>query len=125
MTLVDTIAKSAKYGSHSTQAKELNRAVIYYIARDAVPISTVDKPGFRLTVSKLNPRYELPSRQHFSDYEIPQLYSQVRDNLVVPTLQQAKLFASTTDMWTRGTCDPYITFKFTLLTAIGNYDYFL
>ena len=110
MTLVDTIAKSVKYGSHSTQAKELNRAVTYYIAKDAVPISTADKPGFRLMVSKLNPRYELPSRKHFSDYEIPQLYSHVRDNVVVPTLQQAKVFAGTTDMWTSGTCDPYITF---------------
>ena len=48
MTLVDTIAKSAMYGSHSTQAKELNRPVTYYIARDAVPISTVDKPGFQI-----------------------------------------------------------------------------
>ena len=61
-------------------------------------------------VSKLNPRYELPSRKHFSDYEIPQLYSHVRDNIVVPTLQQANCFAGTTDMWTSGTCDPYITF---------------
>ena len=34
----------------------------------------------------------------------------VRDNVVVPTLQQAKFFAGTTDMWTSGTCGPYITF---------------
>ena len=45
-----------------------------------------------------------------STFEIPQLYSHVRDNVVVPTLQQAKFFAGTTDMWTSGTCDPYITF---------------
>ena len=66
MTLVDTIAKSAKYGSHSTQAKELNRAVTYYIAKDAVPISTVDKPGFRLMVSKLN-SFRFPCHESLRD----------------------------------------------------------
>ena len=60
-----------------------------------------------MTVSKLNPRYELPSRKHFLDYEIPQLYLHIRDNVVVPTLQQAKLFA---DIWSSGTCHSYITF---------------
>ena len=56
------------------QAKELNRAVTYYLAKDAVPLSTADKPGFRHMVLKLNPRYQLPSRKHLSEQEITQLF---------------------------------------------------
>ena len=87
------------YGPSSPQAKDLNRAVAYHIAKDAVPLSTVDRPGFRFMVSKLNPRYQLPSRRHFSDSEIPSVYSHVRDNVVAPMLKQAKFYAATTDMW--------------------------
>ena len=108
-TLGGIVAKSAMYGPSSPQAKDLNRAIAYHIAKDAVPLSTVDRPGFRFMVSKLNPRYQLPSRRHFSDSEIPSLYSHVRDNVVAPMLKQAKFYAATTDMWTSGSNDSYIT----------------
>ena len=82
------ITKATKYSSSSAQAKELNRAVTYYLAKDAVPLSTVDKPGFR-HISKMNPRYQLHSRKHFSDQEIPQLYSHVRDSVVMQGRRKA------------------------------------
>ena len=109
-TLGSIITSSTLYSSNSPQAKDLNRAVAYHIAKDAMPLSAVDKPGFRFMISKLNPRYHLPSRKHFSDYEIPRMYSDVRDNRVVPMLRQASFFAATTDMWTSGCNDAYITF---------------
>ena len=108
-TLGSVVMKSAMYSPSSPQTKDLNRAVAYHIAKDAMPLSTVDKPGFRFMISKLNPRYQLPSRKHFSDYEIPRMYSDVRDNVVVPRLSQANSFAATTDMWTSGSNDAYIT----------------
>ena len=52
-SLSDVISKSTKYSPSSAQSKELNRAVTYYLAKDAVPLSTVDKPGFRHMVSIL------------------------------------------------------------------------
>ena len=61
----------------------MNLAVAYYLAKDAVPLCTVDKPGFRHFVLKLNPRYDLPSRKHFSSMEIP------GDTVVIPVLRQA------------------------------------
>ena len=109
-TLGSIITSSTLYSSNSPQAKDLNRAVAYHIAKDAMPLSTVDKPGFRFMISKLNPRYHLPSRKHFSDYERPRMYTDVRDNRVVPMLRQASFFAATTDMWTSGCNDAYITF---------------
>lgn len=108
-TLAETISRSAKYLSDSAQAKELNRAVTYYIAKDSIPISTVEKPGFKHLISKLNPRYQIPSRRHFADFEIPRLYSHVKDNIVAASLKNANFFAATTDFWTSGTCHPYLT----------------
>ena len=105
-TLEETITRSAKYLSDSAQAKELNRDVTYYIAKDSVPISSVEKPGFKHMVSKLNPRYQVPSRRHFSDFKIPRLYSHVKENI---SLKDATFFAATTDFWTSGTCHPYLT----------------
>ena len=43
--------KSALYSSGSSQAKDLNCAVTYHIAKDAVLLSAVDKPRFRFMVS--------------------------------------------------------------------------
>ena len=60
-------------------------------------------------VSKLNPRYELPPRKHFSEQEIPRLYSHVRNYVVVPALKQAWFYTCTTDMWISISSDPYMT----------------
>ena len=108
--LGSVVMKSALYSSGSSQAKDLNRAVTYHITKDAMALSTINKPGFHLMVLKLNPRYQLPSRKHFSDNEIPRLYAEIRDNFVIPLVKQAAFYSATTDMWTSGSNDAYITF---------------
>ena len=50
-------------------------------------------------MSKLDPRYVLPSRKHFVEHEIPQLYSEVNETVVLPRFQVAKHFFATTDLW--------------------------
>ena len=109
-TLGCIITSSTLYGSNSPRAKDLNRDVAYHIAKDAMPLSTVDKSDFRFMILKFNPHYHLLSRNHFSDYEISRMYSDVRDNRVVPMLWEAFFFTATTDMWTSGCNDAYITF---------------
>ena len=84
--LEETITRSAKYLSDSVQAKELNCAITYYIAKDSVPISSVEKPGFKHMVSKLNSRYQIPSRRHFSDFKIPRLYFHINEYIVGASL---------------------------------------
>ena len=66
-TLPESIVRSVKYLPDSPQAKELNCAVTYYIAK---PISVVERSGFKHMLLKLNPRYQVPARRHFTDYEI-------------------------------------------------------
>ena len=70
-TLSKFIARSAKYSPDSAQAKELNCAIAYYIAKDSMPIGIIERPGFKNMLLKFNPRYQIPSRKHFTDYEIP------------------------------------------------------
>ena len=86
----------------------MTRAITYYLAKDAVPLYTVERAGFKHMISKLNPRYELPSRKVFTSKEIPTLYTNVRSS-VMAELKQIKYYAMTTDLWTSGACEPYIT----------------
>ena len=46
-TLHDVINKTKKYDQKSSQAKQLNKAVAYYITEDMQSLYTVEKPGFQ------------------------------------------------------------------------------
>ena len=61
------------------QAKKLNHAVVYFIMKDMQPYYTVEKEGFILNT--FNPKYFLPSRNHFAEKQIPHLFSEVRDTI--------------------------------------------
>jgi len=99
-SLRETLERSMQYSSHSSEAITLNRAVAYFLTKDMQPVYTVEKSGFKLLVSKLNPRYNLPSRKHFTEVEIPKLYVEVRDTVVKPKLAEVEFFSATTDLWT-------------------------
>ena len=55
-TLEESTGRSAKYLMDNAQT-ELNHAVTYHIAKKSLPISIVEKPGFKYILLKLNPRY--------------------------------------------------------------------
>uniref|UniRef100_A0A1X7V4E6 Uncharacterized protein n=1 Tax=Amphimedon queenslandica TaxID=400682 RepID=A0A1X7V4E6_AMPQE len=97
-TLEETPMRLGNYSAQSSEAKYLNTAVTYYIAKDALPVFTVTKSGFKHFLSKLNPRYEVPSRKHFTEHEIPSLYSNIRDNKVQPAVTKASVFTGTTGL---------------------------
>ena len=109
-TSIETIECMSMYASNSSQAQELNRVVTFFLAKDMQPLSTVNKPGFKDTVSRHNPQYLIPSRNHFANYEIPRLYNQIRDNAVKAHLVEAQHASGTTDLWTSSSNDPYIMF---------------
>uniref|UniRef100_A0A1X7T8K7 BED-type domain-containing protein n=1 Tax=Amphimedon queenslandica TaxID=400682 RepID=A0A1X7T8K7_AMPQE len=60
------------------------------------------------TISKLDPRYDIPSKKLFSSQEILALYLRVRND-IIEQLKQVKYYAITTDLWTSGSCELYIT----------------
>ena len=108
-TLQQVINKGKKYKAKSSRLCELNKAVAYYLAKDMQPLYAVERPGFKKLVAKLDPKYALPSRNHFSETEIPGLYNEMQDNVVTSQLKEAKYFSSTTDLWTSYVNQPYFS----------------
>ena len=60
-----------KYGKSSVRHESITKAIGIYIAKDMRPYSTVDNEGFRRMVNVLDPRYDLPKRNHFADKSHP------------------------------------------------------
>ena len=85
-TIGEAIQRGKCYEAGSKRAKELDHAVTYFITKDMQPFYTVEKPDFQKMVNVFDPNYTLPSRNYFSEKEIPRLYSQVRDNVVKPAV---------------------------------------
>ena len=109
-TIVQAVEAAKKFSPRSPQAVGFNRAVAYYLVKDLQPFVTVEKPGFRQLVEKLNPKYDLPSRKHFAEHEIPLLYNDVKEKRVLPSLKQANFFSVTTDMWSSRVNHPFMSF---------------
>ena len=78
------------------------------MVKEMIPISTVEKPGIFSMVKKLDPRYDVPSRQYFSKTAQPLLYAETHDR-VTKELQEAEYYSVTTDMWSfTGKLKPYL-----------------
>ena len=73
------------------------------------PVSTVEEGGFRNLMYKLNPKYHCPSRKYFSEKELPQLYTHVRDTKIKPQMEEVLRFSITSDLWTSASHDPYLS----------------
>ena len=103
-----SLARATKYSRDSPHHKDITRSIAYHIGKDGVPLSTVERPGFVRMIQKLNPRYDLPSRKHFSKQAIPTLYCEIRD-VVISDLKDICEYALTTDLWTSCATEPYLT----------------
>ena len=98
-----------KYNSDSPRAKELTKALGYFIVKDLMPTSVVQGDGFHKLIERLDPRYQLPSRKTFSDRVIPTMYNSLKDSKVLPGLKEAKYISLTSDCWTSRINQSYIS----------------
>ena len=78
------------------------------MTKDFRPYSVVDNAGFRYMVNTLEPRYKIPSKQHFSKSDVPKLYEEVKSE-IVNELKCASAVALTTDRWTSRATQSYET----------------
>ena len=97
-SIAESLEKSLPYSHQSKRWKDLNKAVAYFICKDRLPIYTMEKEGFRALLRTLDSRYEVPSRVHFSNSIIPELYASTKGR-VAQLLSKVKCFAGTTDLW--------------------------
>ena len=108
-TLAETIGNSQSYEWKGTKWKELTDVITFFVARDTLPIYTIEKSGFKWLLNSLDPRYELPSRFYFSRTAIPTLYASIRDK-VKQELSKVPHFSATIDLWSSIGMRTYISY---------------
>ena len=107
--IAESIKSSQKYSRSSKQWEKLTNSVTYAIAKDMLPLSTVEKPGFQNMLSTFDNRYQLPNRKYMSNTAIPSLYLSVKDK-VADELKEMVFFSGTTDLWSSRGMVPYLGF---------------
>lgn len=108
-TICDAFQKGRKYERHGRKWTQLTDSVAYCLAKDMLPIYSVEKEGFRRMLSTFDPQYELPGRKYFMETAIPALYASTREK-VSADLQNIEFFSSTTDLWSSSTAEPYMSY---------------
>ena len=86
------------YDRASKRAKQLVNATTQFISLGLQPITAVDEPSFRNSLSTADPRFELPHRTHFSTKVIPVLYYSVPGQIEAQ-LASVDYCTITTDLW--------------------------
>ena len=109
LTLTNLWKSTVRIEPNTKNHNEITKAIAVFLAKDGLPIYTVEKPGFQHLVNKLLAgRYIIPSRKHFSDKILPQLYEEVRGK-VVDELSHVKCYSATTDLWSSIGMTPYLS----------------
>ena len=75
-------AQKTKYSKDSVRAREITKQIGTFLVKDLRPYSLVDSPHFRALLAKLDDRYNPPSRMHFSEVVIPDMYLNVREKVL-------------------------------------------
>ncbi len=71
-------ANCVPYDKKSKRWNELTEAVVLCLAKDMLPLQTVEKEGFKRMIHKLDPRYNMSSRKYFSKTALPAMYEECR-----------------------------------------------
>ena len=80
-SVADLFEKARQFSSDSAKAKGITQKMMEFIALDDQPFSVVDDVGFRRLIKHIEPRYAMPSRRHFSDVCLPELYNVVANHV--------------------------------------------
>lgn len=107
-SVLETFTNCIPYDKKGARWKAITDAVAMYIAKDMVPIYTVEKPGFIHLLKVLDPRYVLPSRKYFSDVALPQLYNSTHQRIAAE-LDGVSFYSATTDLWSSRVMQPYLS----------------
>ena len=103
------LSKGEKYPQSLKRWEQLTDSVTHYLAKDMMPIYSVDKQGFRRMLERFDPKYALPTHKYFSKVAIPSLYARTHET-VTSNLQGVEYFAAAADMWSTSTLEPYMCY---------------
>ena len=108
-TMLAALARSQPYDRKGKRWAKLTNAVTYCLAKDSLPIQTVERLGFTALLKEFDSRYQIPSRKYFSQTALPSLYSTTKEK-VTGELKQVKFFSATTDLWSSIGLKPYMSY---------------
>lgn len=114
-SIAQAFSKSTPYDKKSKRWTDITKAIMIHLCKDMVPFQTVERSGFQDMIKTLDPRYVVPSRKYFNETEMPKLYGQLREK-VENDLRELKYFATTTDLWSSRTMEPYISLTIHFIT---------
>ena len=114
-SIEECFEKGRMISKDSREHKELTKSVAECLAKDMLPLYTVEKAGFKAMLKKFNSRYDLPSRSYFSRVAIPALYCEVKDK-IQKQLSAIQYFSATTDFWSSPTMEPYLSYTVHYIT---------
>ena len=102
-----TLSAFSPYEKSGQKWKKLTDAVTVCIAKDLLPIYSVDKAGFKQLLHTFDPRYTLPGRNYFTKTALPSLYNNLRETIAAE-LKDTDNYSITMDLWSSRTCEPYL-----------------
>lgn len=73
---------TSKLPPTSKRAAKIIQSVLYFICKGMCPLSVIEKEGFRYMLKTLEPRYTIPSQQHFTDIAVPNLYKEIKMSIL-------------------------------------------
>lgn len=78
LTIEASVNCVRKFRTGSKEHRQMTTAVTCFLAKEMLPIYTIDKAGFQDMVHSLNLWYNLPHKDYFSCTAIPSLYEDSR-----------------------------------------------
>ncbi|XDV26376.1 hypothetical protein PO909_030116 [Leuciscus waleckii] len=96
--------------------RTLTDSVTRYIAKEMQPFNTVEKPAFKEMLYNFDKQYELPGKTYISKTAIPNLYREVKDE-ILKDLKEIDFYSATTDMWSSVNMTPYMSLTVHYLTT--------
>ncbi|KAK7938916.1 hypothetical protein WMY93_002242 [Mugilogobius chulae] len=77
-TIDAALTSGTPYEKGSRRWRDLTSAVTRCLARDMMPIQSVERDGFTKMLTTFDSRYKLPPKKYFSKVALPALYEEVR-----------------------------------------------
>lgn len=115
-SISESFSSVTPYESTDKRHKEITHAITFFLAKDMMPIRSVEKEGFVHLIKKLDKRYQIPDRTTFSREYIPNMYDALRAKVKSELSAEVEYFASTTDLWSSRTTEPYMSFTVHYIT---------
>ena len=97
-TMTTFVLPRQKYTNTDPHQRELNDALINYIAGDLLPLSTVDSKPFKNFIRLLDPRFVIPSRRHLSTTLIAEKHQAISTQLKA-NMRDVDAICLTIDLW--------------------------